>query len=335
MQWKAVGRFLGKALVDRQLVPGLPLSQPLRKQLLGKTQVELSDLRAVDAALHQSLSWALQNPIQGVLFETFSVETAVTVNAIDKNKANNTGSEGGGGGGGDGDVKGGGAGAGVVDLVENGRSIEVTDANKQEWASLKVAWVLEHRVGSELEALKVGLEEVVEPKLLAPFNEDELERLLIGEPSVDVDEVRAFADFQGELKSDDASVLWLWEYWKSLPGGASSSVGNFAANKPPSSVAHEPSSSPPSSSSPSSSSFSRGDLLRFVTGSSRTPLDGFDPPFCVVGGGSLSRGALPRAHTCFNQLVLPHGLKSFEELARKFDDALAHTRADNGGFFMT
>jgi hypothetical protein len=50
-------------------------------------------------------------------------------------------------------------------------------------------------------------------------------------------------------------VLWLWEYWKSL--GANRNHGRSS-----------------SSSSSSQSKFSRGDLLRFVTGASRAPLDG-------------------------------------------------------------
>lgn len=41
--WRAIGRFLGKAIIDRQLVPGLNLSPPLLKQLL-KKPVALDDL---------------------------------------------------------------------------------------------------------------------------------------------------------------------------------------------------------------------------------------------------------------------------------------------------
>lgn len=35
-EWRSVGRFVGKALVDRQLVPALQLSPPLLKRLLGR-----------------------------------------------------------------------------------------------------------------------------------------------------------------------------------------------------------------------------------------------------------------------------------------------------------
>jgi len=76
----------------------------------------------------------------------------------------------------------------------------------------------------------------------------------------------------------------------------------------------------------------RGDLLRFATGSSRAPLDGFDPPLTIVDGGPLGpSGGLPRSHTCFNQLVVPR-FGSFDDLAAAFDTALEH---GNEGFFLS
>ena len=49
----------------------------------------------------------------------------------------------------------------------------------------------------------------------------------------------------------------------------------------------------------------RRQFLYFVTGSSRTPLDGYDPPFNLTQGSDMTEDSLPKAHTCFNQLVLP------------------------------
>ncbi len=73
-------------------------------------------------------------------------------------------------------------------------------------------------------------------------------------------------------------------------------------------------------------------LLRFVTGSGSVPIgkflciftsdsyifllhsllfifllaDGYDPPLCLTfGGNDMATNSLPRAHTCFHQLVLP------------------------------
>ena len=48
----------------------------------------------------------------------------------------------------------------------------------------------------------------------------------------------------------------------------------------------------------------RSQVLAFVTGSNRVPLDGFEPPLCITRGEEGEQ-ALPKSHTCFNQLVLP------------------------------
>ena len=120
-------------------------------------------------------------------------------------------------------------------------------------------------------------------------------------------QVRAFCEFQGGLGPDSAVCLWLWEYWRAQPPER------------------------------------RGELLAFATGAARVPLDGFDPPFTIVDAGPGSEGgapggaaaarealALPRAHTCFNQLVLPRAT-SYDALARGLEVAL-----DSGsGFFLS
>ena len=48
----------------------------------------------------------------------------------------------------------------------------------------------------------------------------------------------------------------------------------------------------------------RSGVLRFCTGSARVPLDGFNPPLTITKS-EHDDAALPHAHTCFNQLVLP------------------------------
>lgn len=52
--WRAIGRFVGKAIIDRQLVPGLNLCRPLMKQLLGQP-VNLDDLMLVSSSLNKPI----------------------------------------------------------------------------------------------------------------------------------------------------------------------------------------------------------------------------------------------------------------------------------------
>jgi hypothetical protein len=49
----------------------------------------------------------------------------------------------------------------------------------------------------------------------------------------------------------------------------------------------------------------RSAVVRFATGSAKVPLDGFAPPFMLTKDAEHGADALPHAHTCFNQLVLP------------------------------
>jgi len=67
----------------------------------------------------------------------------------------------------------------------------------------------------------------------------------------------------------------------------------------------------------------RGQFLRFTTGTSSVPLDGFDPPF-TISSTELQGQSLPRAHTCFNQLVLPL-YTSFEQLKERVVFAINNT----------
>ena len=53
------------------------------------------------------------------------------------------------------------------------------------------------------------------------------------------------------------------------------------------------------------SDIERAAVIRFATGSAKVPLDGFAPPLTLTKDAEHGKEALPHAHTCFNQLVLP------------------------------
>ena len=75
----------------------------------------------------------------------------------------------------------------------------------------------------------------------------------------------------------------------------------------------------------------RGELLQYATGTNKAPLDGFDPAFTItLAEGADVENALPTAHTCFNQLVLPE-YKSVETLMQK----LRYAFKNSSGFQLT
>ena len=116
MFFKFIGRIIGKALYEGRALD-CHFSRAVYKRILGKT-VSIKDMETVDVEYYKSLLWMLDNDITGAIDETFSVTTddfGVTE---------------------------------VVDLVENGRNIPVTEENKQEY----VQRIVEHRLTGSVQA---------------------------------------------------------------------------------------------------------------------------------------------------------------------------------------
>ena len=118
MFFKFIGRIIGKALYEGRALD-CHFSRAVYKRILGKT-VSIKDMETLDLDYYKSLLWMLENDITEIITETFSVETddfGVTE---------------------------------VVDLVENGRNIPVTEENKHEYVQLVVEYRLTGSVQTQL-----------------------------------------------------------------------------------------------------------------------------------------------------------------------------------------
>lgn len=253
---RLVGKFIGKALFDRQLLD-LRWPDATYKHLIG-APVDMHDLAQVDSSLAQSLRWMRTNDITGALFETFSVMVQL--------KATGPPEE--------------------IDLVEGGRDMDVTEGNKVEYIEKMIQFRTRYRVNEQIEELFKGIRTLVPLSLLQPFSWSEVRMLLNGQPYINVDEIRAYTIYDG-YQPDDLPVLWLWQ-----------AIREFAAAD-------------------------RGLALAFITGCSKVPLDGYNPPFqiCKMVGDVT---ALPRGQTCFNQIQLPV-YSSYEVLVEKLVYAMKNT----------
>jgi hypothetical protein len=72
--------------------------------------------------------------------------------------------------------------------------------------------------------------------------------MLNGKYDIDVEELRPYVIFQGNLDEQHETILWLWQAMREMEID------------------------------------SRRSLLMFFTGSTRIPLDGFDPPLNITEG---------------------------------------------------
>ena len=160
----------------------------------------------------------------------------------------------------------------VVDLIPNGRNIAVTDENKSEYIRLIAHHRTTSAIKAQIEAFLRGFYDLVPPELISIFSPTELELLICGLPDVDIDDLAANTDYQ-QFREGEESITWFWEILR-----------NFTREE-------------------------KALFLQFVTGTSKVPLEGFGGLQGMRGAQRFSihrahgeHGALPTAHTCFNQV---------------------------------
>ncbi|CCK69392.1 E3 ubiquitin-protein ligase TOM1 KNAG_0C02810 [Huiozyma naganishii CBS 8797] len=249
--FKFIGMIIGKAIRD-QCFLDCHFSREVYKNILGKP-VSLKDMESLDPDYYKSLVWILENDITDIIDETFSVET--------DDYGEHT----------------------VVDLIENGRNIPVTEQNKQQYVRSIIEFKLHLSVKEQMDNFLDGFYALIPKDLISIFDEQEIELLISGLPDIDVDDWKnntTYVNYTSTCKQ----VNYFWR-----------AVRSFEAEE-------------------------RAKLLQFVTGTSKVPLNGFKELSGVSGVckfsihrdyGSTER--LPSSHTCFNQLNLP-AYNSYETL---------------------
>ena len=257
---RLVGRFLAKAVFDRQLVELYP-STPLCLHLAGGRVPELEDLRDSDPDLVNGLSWVLHNDITDVIDATFSV--------VREDRGDSAAAE-------------------EVELIPDGCNVEVTESNKSEYVQRMVEWRAGGEARDAVRALVAGFRELLPPAHLKAFTPAEVASLLTGRATVDVGAMAATATYTDGMESSTDVAVWFWEVLSAA------------------------------------STERRQDALKFITGTDKVPLDGFQPPFTLTLAADRGADTYPRAHTCFNQLLLP-AYPSKAALEEKFWYAVDNT----------
>jgi E3 ubiquitin-protein ligase HUWE1 len=162
----------------------------------------------------------------------------------------------------------------VIDLKPNGASIPVTNENKEEYVRLVVQYRLDTSIKEQVAAFLQGFYEIIPSKLISIFDPDQLELLISGISTIDVDELKNSTQLHG-WKDTDPEITWFWRALRSF------------------------------------SQEERARFLMFATSSSRVPLQGFAhlqgssgvQPFQIH---KLHReDVLPSSATCYNELLLP------------------------------
>ena len=237
--FKFIGRIIGKAIYEGRVLD-CHFSRAVYKRMLGKT-VSLKDMETLDLDYYKSLVWMLENDITDIITESFSIES----NDFGESQ--------------------------IIDLIENGRNIPVTEENKQEYIQLVVEYRLTGSVQEQLENFLRGFHDIVPAELISVFTEQELELLISGLPDIDLDDWKANTEYHN-YNGSSPQIQWFWR-----------AVRSFDQEE-------------------------QAKLLQFVTGTSKVPLNGFKE---LEGMNGFSRfnihkeygssNRLPSSHTCFNR----------------------------------
>ncbi|CAG9330785.1 unnamed protein product [Blepharisma stoltei] len=163
-------------------------------------------------------------------------------------------------------------------LKEHGSEIMVDDDNKSEYANLRWKFETTDNLQAGLMYLLHGFYSVIPKNLVSIFTSQEFELLLCGLPYIELDDWRKNTIYRGDFTRKSRIIKWFWRILR-----------HFSQKK-------------------------LSDLITFVTGTPRLPVEGFsslktmrgDPAkFTIESIPCENDNALPRAHTCFNRLDLP------------------------------
>nr|XP_055043826.1 E3 ubiquitin-protein ligase HUWE1 isoform X10 [Misgurnus anguillicaudatus] len=250
--FKFVGRVVAKAVYDNRLLECY-FTRSFYKHILGKS-VRYTDMESEDYPFFQGLVYLLENDVSTLGYElTFSTE--VQEFGVCE----------------------------VRDLKANGANIIVTEENKKEYVHLVCQMKMTGAIRKQLAAFLEGFYEIIPKRLISIFTEQELELLISGLPTIDIDDLKANTEYH-KYQSSSIQIQWFWRALRSFDQA------------------------------------DRAKFLQFVTGTSKVPLQGFAALEGMNGiqkfqihRDDRSTDRLPSAHTCFNQLDLP-AYESYEKL---------------------
>jgi E3 ubiquitin-protein ligase HUWE1 len=142
-------------------------------------------METLDLDYYKSLVWMLENDIEDVLTEAFSVE-------LDEFGAKR-----------------------IIDLIPDGRNIPVTNQNKQEYVRLMVDHKLLSSVDDQIKHFLIGFHDIVQADLISIFNEQELELLISGMPDIDLDDWRNNTEYHN-YSASSPQIQWFWRAVRSF-----------------------------------------------------------------------------------------------------------------------
>lgn len=180
LYFRFLGRVLGKALFDGELVKG-HMVQTFYKHLLG-WPVTFQDLENLDPEYYKSIKALME--MDDVEYACLDFTTNEDMMGTHK----------------------------TIDLIPDGSNVDVTNENIVRYLEAILNYRLVGRFREQLRELSLGFTDVVPPSLLTIFDYQELELLLCGLPTIDMNDWMDNTSYTGLFKTEkDTVISWFWE----------------------------------------------------------------------------------------------------------------------------
>jgi E3 ubiquitin-protein ligase HUWE1 len=95
------------------------------------------------------------------------------------------------------------------ELKSNGRNMMVNEENKKEYVKLVCQMKMTGAIRKQLNAFLEGFYDIIPKRLISIFNEQELELLISGLPTVDIDDLKANSEYH-KYQPNSLQVCFIW-----------------------------------------------------------------------------------------------------------------------------
>lgn len=184
--YRFLGRVMGKALFDRQLVAG-HMAHFIYKHMLG-WPVVFKDIASIDEEYYNNLS-QMQTLVQsGEDLSMLCLDFSTTQEIMGVKE--------------------------TIDLIPDGSNIDVDNDNFPEYLEACFKYRMLNRITLQLKELLLGFFDVIPEPLLTVFDFQELELLMCGLPEIDLEDWQEHTEYSGEyefMKHTAPSCTWFWE----------------------------------------------------------------------------------------------------------------------------
>jgi len=254
-----LGTVLGLAIYNG-IILDLHFPLVVYKKLIGK-KLDLNDLAELDKDLYEGLK-QLQDYTGNEVEDIFDLNFEISYENYGVKKTHS--------------------------LLPNGRDISVTAANKNQYISLYVDYLLSSSIQKQFDSFKNGFFDVCSAKAISLFDSTELQLLICGAPNIDFKELEKGTTYGEGYHRDHLTIRQFWRV-----------VNNFDETQ-------------------------KKSFLAFTTGSDRSPIGGLKELHLYISRYGDDSEMLPTSHTCFNHLELPE-YSSEEKMTTKLEKAIVNS----------